>query len=50
MEPDDYSYDSYAGGDGGGGSFLDSPYQVIKWQNYSQKSWSTLLDENYKNM
>ena len=50
VDPDDYSYDSYGAGDGGGGSFLDSPYQVIKWQHFQQKTWAGLLDENCKPM
>ena len=45
-DDDPYPYD-FCGGEMSN-SFLDGSYQVIKWQMYQPKTWSSLLDHNYK--
>ena len=41
---DDYSYDL----DGSG--FMDSSYQVIKWQSYNPTKWCPLVDADLKDL
>ncbi|KAK6190536.1 hypothetical protein SNE40_002383 [Patella caerulea] len=42
---DDYSYDMDASG-----SFMDSSYQVIKWQLYQTSKWAILTDSELKDL
>ena len=44
---DDFAYDLSTDP---GGMFLDSTYQVIKWQQYQNNKWATLLDGNFKEL